>query len=228
VNHVTGQAHWAVHRGSAPLAWIVFATAAGVFANLAEAGARKPVTLEIAFHVAQMDAKAVVEDAFIDERLERANEIFAPYGVGFAKATRVQPLGSEHAVIESRADRDALGAEVGKGVIDCFVVRSLHDVDDPTQMRRGVHWHSQTHAGAHFVILSSIAGRNVLAHELGHFLGNPRHSEVPDNLMSYQPDQGLPVLDAAQTRKLERTLRGYLDRHELRPVRADKRGSIRP
>jgi hypothetical protein len=205
-------------RGSVSRKILTGAIGAAMLASGTPAAARKPVTLEIAFHVAQVDGQPVVEAAFIDERLERANQIFAPYGVAFVR-TRLQPLAAEHAVIESRADRDALGVEVGRGVIDCFVVRSFRDVDDPTEMRRGVHWHSQTHAGAHFVILSTIGGPNVLAHELGHFLGNPQHSQVPGNLMSYEHGTGLPVLDATQIRQLERALRGYLARHELRPVR---------
>jgi hypothetical protein len=186
--------------------------------------ARKPVTLGIAFHVAHLDGRSVVDDAFIDERLEQANLIFAPYEVAFARTT-TQPLGPEHAVLENRADRDALGAEVGSGVIDCFVVRSFRDVDDPTDMRRGVHWHSQTRPGAHFVILSTIGGRYVLAHELGHYLGNPGHSEAPGNLMNTRMGPDLPVLNSAQVRKLERALRGYLDRHELRPVSRENRHS---
>ena len=182
--------------------------------------ARKPVTLVIAFHVTYLDGTPVVEDAFIDERLEQANRIFAPYGVAFAKTT-APPLGSEHAILENRADRDALGALVGRGVIDCFVVRAFRDVDDPTEMRRGVHWHSQTHPGAHFVIISTIGGQYVLAHELGHYLGNPEHSDAPGNLMNPHQLGRDPVLNSPQVRKLERTLRRYLDRHELRPVRRD-------
>ncbi len=101
-------------------------------------------------------------------------------------------------------------------MIDCFVVRSLRDVDDPSAMRRGVHWRSQTHAGAHYVIVSSIAGLNVLAHELGHYLGNPAHSEVAGNLMSYTAGEGLPTLDIKQQTRLARVLRGYLKSGELR------------
>lgn len=173
--------------------------------------------LPIAFHVAETKGHPVVDPSFIEQRVARANEIFAPYEIAFAQSAML-PLGAEHAAIESRADRDALSANVGRGVIDCFVVRSLRDVDDPIQMRRGVHWHSATHVGTHFLILSSIAGPNVLAHELGHFLGNPKHSQVPGNLMSYLPKDGLPFLDSAQARRLTRTVRDYLRRHELEAI----------
>jgi hypothetical protein len=83
-------------------------------------------------------------------------------------------------------------------------------------MRRGVHWHSRTHAGAHFVILSVLGGVDVMAHELGHFLGNPEHSETPGNLMSYEHTDVLPFLDAAQLANVRRALAGYLRRAELK------------
>jgi hypothetical protein len=167
--------------------------------------ARAPVTLGIVFHVAEVDGHPVADDAFLDARLERANQLYAPYGVAFAKK-KVVPLGAAHAVLETRADRDALGAFVKRGTIDCFVVRSFRDVDDPRELRRGVHW--RTRAGASFVILSAtFGGPTVLAHELGHYLGNPRHSEAPGNLMNPQDPGETPVLDAAQLRNLERALR---------------------
>jgi len=90
-------------------------------------------------------------------------------------------------------------------------------------MRRGVHWHSRSHPGAHFVILSSIAGTDVLAHELGHFLGNPKHSDTPGNLMSYERGDAPPFLDPEQVARMQRALQGYLRRGELRPVRVTPR-----
>jgi len=180
-------------------------TALLVVAASAPALARAPVTIGIVFHVARIDGHAVADDAFIDSRLERANQAYAPYDVAFVKL-KTLPLATEHAVLESRADRDALGALVGRGVID---------------MRRGVHWHSSAHPGAHYVIVSATRGGPlVLAHELGHYLGNPKHSETPGNLMNPDGMGAHPELDAAQKRNLERALRGYLARHELQQVRA--------
>ena len=49
---------------------------------------KKPVTLEVVFHVAEMDGQPVADATYLDERLERANQIFAPYGVGFARSAR--------------------------------------------------------------------------------------------------------------------------------------------
>jgi hypothetical protein len=178
------------------------------------------VVLPIVVHVAEVDGQAVVPADFVALRVERANAIFAAYGVSFVvSATR--PLAGTHAVLESRADRDALASEVENGVINCFVARSMRDVDAPTEMRRGVHWHAPARAGSsmrpHFVILSALGGVSVLAHELGHYLGNPAHSDVVGNLMSYDHGGQLPVLDAAQQKRLERALRGYLRRRELVP-----------
>ena len=180
----------------------------------AGAGVPAPIVLPLVWHVVHDEHGAVVSDAFLAERLARANAIYAPYGVAFVALAR-DALPAVHAALETRADRDALRRGALGGAIHCFVVRSLRDVDDPTQLRRGVHWHAPA---AHFVILSSIGGLNVLAHELGHFLGNPAHSQVSGNLMSYQPGPGLPVLDPRQLRKMQRAIRAYLARGELHIV----------
>jgi hypothetical protein len=181
-----------------------------------------PTWLRVVVHTAQVAGQPVAPPEFIAERIARANQIFAPYGVGFV-ARESRALAEAHARLETRADRDALGAEVAevaRGAIHCFVVASLRDVDEPERMRRGVHWRSRTQKGAHFVIVSVISGLDVLAHELGHFLGNPEHSDTPGNLMSYQREEALPFLDAAQIGKLQRALRGYLRRGELHALHA--------
>jgi hypothetical protein len=185
-----------------------------LIAQAARAGDR--ILLPIKLHVAREGDGSVVPPEFIAQRIARANEIYAPYDVGFVVAAQVD-LPATHAVIDTREQRDALGAYVQRGAIDCFVVRSLRDVDEPERMRRGVHWHVQSRPGTpHYVILSSIAGQDVLAHELGHYLGNPKHSDTPGNLMSYThlPD-ALPFLDPAQVRRMHATIRGYLHRAEL-------------
>ena len=171
--------------------------------------------LPLHLHVAQVDGQPVVDASFIETRLARANAIYAPYRVRFAIRAQDE-LPARYAVQETRSDRDALAEHTTRLAIDCFLVASLRDVDEPERMRRGVHWHAQSRPGRHYVILSSIAGLNVFAHELGHFLGNPEHSQVVGNLMSYEHTDALPVLDAAQLERLERALAGYLRRGELR------------
>lgn len=176
--------------------------------------AQLPATLPLSVHVAIEGGSPVVDDAFIDAHVERANAIFGPYGVRFVVRER-RPLAAGHARIEDRSDRHALGAFNRDGAINCYFVDSLRDVDEPGRMRRGVHWHSESHAPAHFVIVSSIAFEDVLAHELGHFLGNPAHSPVAGNLMSYQRLGTLPTLDAAQVERIRRRVRRYLREGEL-------------
>ena len=198
----------------------------GLLAGCASRGEAQPSAalrlLPIAAHVVEVNGTPVASEAFLQERLARANAIFAPYRVGFVLERR-SPLPAAHARLESRADRDALAAYTGKHVIDWFVVESLRDVDEPERMRRGVHWHARGKR-AHYVILSTLGGPDVLAHELGHYLGNPEHSQTPGNLMCYERGQiEPPFLDAPQIARMERALRGYFSRGELR--RAEQRAT---
>lgn len=174
--------------------------------------------LPLVAHVVEVNGTPVASEEFLRERVARANAIFAPYGVGFVLEKRL-PLPAAHARLETRSDRDALARHVGKQVIDWFVVDSLRDVDEPERMRRGVHWHARGQR-AHYVILSTLGGPDVLAHELGHYFGNPEHSPTPGNLMCYERgDVEPPFLDAEQRQRLARALRGYLQRGELRVAR---------
>src|SRR6476646_4018459 len=152
------------------------------------------VRLPLVFHVVEEEGNPVVSSGFLRDRFDRANLIFERYGVSFEQVSEPEPLEAQHAIITTRADRDAFGPYATRGAIHCFVVRTLIDVDEPPRPRRGVHWHSAIGTHAHYVILSSIAEPDVLTHELGHYLGNPSHSDVPGNLMSYMRGEGLPVL----------------------------------
>lgn len=182
----------------------------------ASASGQAEQLLPVVFHVAtSSQGRPVVSGEFLTAQLVRANAIFAPYGVRFVETGR-RSLASAHAALENRADRDVLGRYARRGAIDCFVVASLRDVDEPERMRRGVHWRSRSHRGAHFVILSAIAGQDVLAHELGHYLGNPEHAEGPDNLMSYGRTRPDPILDDSQLARMKAAITRYLRRGELR------------
>jgi len=185
-------------------------------APLAIARAEPPVRLPIVMHVAEQDGMPAVAPDFIAERVARANLIFAPHGIAFVVSEQ-RSLAAKHAAQETRADRDALARFSARGAIHCFVVRSLRDVDEPARMRRGVHWRARDASGQHYLILSAIAEPDVLAHELGHFLGNREHSETPGNLMSYHHTEVLPFLDATQAAKLRRALQRYLRTRELVP-----------
>ncbi len=169
--------------------------------------------------VAEHEGAPVVDDAWIREQVANANTIFEPHGVTFVLA-RQQRMGEEHARLETRRDRHALGALLNEHVIDCFLVLSLRDVDDPSRYRQGVHWRPRGEAypaGAHFVVVSSIAGPTVLAHELGHYFGNG-HSDVPGNIMSYERGEVPPFFDATQAARIRFSARRFLRRGELVPA----------
>jgi hypothetical protein len=196
---------------------LLILAAQGWFGAARASAEARGVELPVVVHMAHEGGEAVADRDFLEGQFARANEIFSPYGVRFVMRELVE--GPLPARMESRDDRSGLGAHVQRGVINCFVVASLRDVDEPERMRRGVHWHSQSHAGAHYVILSAISEPEVLAHELGHYLGNPRHSDTPGNLMSYQRTDALPFLDAAQQRRVKLAIRRYVRAGELRVER---------
>jgi hypothetical protein len=181
------------------------------------APARADTTFPISFAVAEVDGEQVVEREWLEEQVEAAKEIFRPAGVQFV-LERVRPLPAEHAMLEDRADRHALGALVERRVINCFIVASLRDVDDPRLYRRGVHWRARGHGpNNHFVIVSAVSGETVLAHELGHFFGNP-HSTTAGNIMSYDRGEVPPFFDEAQQRRIALFARRFVRTRELVPV----------
>jgi hypothetical protein len=166
--------------------------------------AGEPARIPIVFHVVERDGEAVAPPSFIATQLAAANEIYRPLGIELVDQQQV-PLAASHAELITRADRDALAPHVHKGVIHCFIVGKLMDVDEPGRERRGVHWHPPR-PQLSFVIVSKISKPYVLAHELGHFFGNPKHSDVAGNLMSYAWTVQPPVLDAGQIERVKKTL----------------------
>ena len=133
--------------------------------------------------IASENGKHVRDDAWIQNQIASANELFAPSNISF-RWTQEKEIPAPLTEMHERKDRDALGelADVKK-TIDLFLVAKLEDVDEPGRYRKGVAW-TRKADGRRYVILSAEAFDKVLAHELGHFFGNP-HTTVPDNLMSY-------------------------------------------
>ncbi|MFO0677608.1 MAG: hypothetical protein U0169_13825 [Polyangiaceae bacterium] len=171
--------------------------------TLASPGARAilpplPLTIRV---VTDGDA-GVVDAAWLDEQVAAANRHFARFGIRFT-VTLGATIPAKHLALESRADRDVLSTYMTPGTLDVFVVGSLRDVDEPPRLRKGVTWRRTDDTSKRFVILSSAAFPDVLAHELGHFLGNG-HSAVTDNLMSYSRDGGTVFLDDAQGERSRR------------------------
>jgi hypothetical protein len=158
--------------------------------------------------------RTIAHEDWLGAQLATAQALFAPFAVGFAKIDGA-PLEARVARVETRGDRDAFAAHTAAHSIDVFIVESLRDVDEPGRMRRGVHWHAP--GGAHYVILIATAPPAVLAHELGHYFGNP-HSPVADNVMSYRRT-GAPVFfDAEQGQRITTRARAYVRSGELLPV----------
>lgn len=168
---------------------------------------------DVAAPTAAPPAPVPVRDrAWVDAQIAEANRLMAPAGVEFV-ARVVDTLPERHARLETRADRDALGrlgggAKAGDGApVDVFIVESLRDVDEPPRLRMGVHWRQRSNRARRYVILAASASATVLAHELGHYFGNP-HTQVVDNVMSYQrSDPAKMSFDETQVRRIRRAAR---------------------
>jgi hypothetical protein len=196
---------------------------AGLLARARPAAAGDPAaapipTLQLAFAVASDGGAPVRDDAWIDAQVAEAERLFGGLGVHLRK-TAQRPLAERFAHLETRRDRDALAAETSRGVINVMLVGSLRDVDDPSRHRMGVHWRPAATPAKHYVIVSASAMPSVLAHELGHYFGNP-HSAVPDNLMSYNRSGDQVFLDDAQARTIRSFARLYVRIGELAPAPA--------
>lgn len=182
---------------------------------LAQAAPPIATTFSLRVSIAVDDAgKPVAQPEWLSVELDAAQALFTPFGVRFTK-TAGAPLEARLAHMETRADRDALATHMAPHVIDVFVVDSLRDVDDTSQMRRGVHWHAPS--GAHYLILVASAPATVLAHELGHYFGNP-HSQVVDNVMSYERSGAAVFFDADQGKRIAAKARAYVRSGELSPL----------
>jgi len=179
--------------------------------------------LSLSIAVASVDGKAVRDDAWIDAQLTEVERLFGPIGVSVRKA-KSRPLDQRFARLETRADRDALAAELERGVVNVFIVASLRDVDEPDRYRMGVHWHKRSDTKKHYVIVSASAMPSTLAHELGHFFGNG-HSKVVNNLMSYERTGDAVFIDERQAATIRAFARNYLRAKELLPFAGEDANS---
>jgi hypothetical protein len=107
----------------------------------------------------------------------------------------------------NRDDRDRAVDLMRPGMINVRITAELRDVDDPGIVRRGVHWRRRNDPQhRRYILLSTISHPWVLAHELGHYLGEA-HSFVDDNLMSYGRTGGQLFLDAQQVGRIRRAVK---------------------
>jgi len=189
-------------------------TAARGVASARAASEATPLRIPISFAVATQDDQPVRDAAWIDLQLAEMQRLYGPLGV-HPESVSIRSIAPRYAHMETRADRYSLLSEARPDhAAHVFVVGTLRDVDDPTRLRRGVHWRHRANASARYVILASEAPVSVLAHEMGHYFGLG-HSAVTDNLMSYDRT-GAPVfLDANQSRVIQAAAREVFRSGEL-------------
>jgi len=162
--------------------------------------AQEMTAFAITVHADALDA------AFWAEQMRQADLLFAPANVRFVQSGEVR-TGDAVGPIDDRDARDRLAqlVEMTRGGepsrIHVFVTPRLSDVDAPGE-RGGVHWRFRRQRRVHYIILSDHTWPTTLAHELGHYFGNP-HSPTPNNIMSYTRDGTTPpFFDAQQIRRI--------------------------
>jgi hypothetical protein len=159
------------------------------------------LTMPVAVRAVSIDGERVVDDAWVEAEWAAVDRLYAGIGIRFDRRW-AEPLPETSARLETKEDRDALGEHFVDGKINVFFVKALLDIDEIGRIRMGVCW--RTPARKRFVAVASNAKPTVLAHELGHFLGNG-HSKVVDNVMSYDRTGGPVFFDAVQKKTMRAT-----------------------
>jgi hypothetical protein len=170
---------------------------------------REPV-LPVDVAVTSDERGAVVDRAWIDAEMSVAERVYGPLGF-HVRVDHVRPLGAELSHIEDPRMRDRFAPLVTAHEIQVFIVRSLRDSEVVGMYRNGVTWDSRPSGengpSRRFIIVAATAAQSSLAHELGHFFGIQPHSSVKNNLMSYDREDALVFLDAAQQSIVKTTAR---------------------
>lgn len=174
---------------------------------------REPV-FPVDVAVTDDESGAVVDRTWIDAEMSLAERIYGPLGV-HVRVDQVRSLGAGLARVEDPRMRDRFAPLVVPREIQVFVVRSLRDDVQVGLYRGGVTWDSRTVPSRRYVILAATAAQSSLAHELGHFFGIRPHSEVKNNLMSYDREDALVFLDAGQQALVKSTARALRSRGAL-------------
>jgi hypothetical protein len=180
----------------------------------ASAEEQPALTLNVAVSAVSIDGERVVNDAWVDAQWAAVDRLYAGIGIRFERRW-ADALPETSARLETKEDRDALGEHFVEGVINVFFVKALLDIDEIGRIRMGVCW--RTPSRKRFVAVASNAKPTVLAHELGHFLGNG-HSKVMDNVMSYDRTGGPVFFDATQKKTMRATALQLLRDGVVKPV----------
>jgi hypothetical protein len=181
-------------------AFVILLTFAS-FEKRASAEEEPVLTLNVVVRAVDIDGERVVDDAWVDAQWAAVDKLYAGMGIRFERHFG-EPVPATSARLETKEDRDKLGDYFAEGVINVFFVKALMDIDEIGRIRMGVCWRAP--GRKRFVAVASNAKPTVLAHELGHFLGNG-HSKVVDNVMSYDRTGGPVFFDAAQKRTMRTT-----------------------
>ncbi len=127
--------------------------------------------------------QAVQSVDWVTQHVNAARAQFAPHGIAVIAVT--EPFTPSRCELLTRADRDALAADViGKDdEVRVLVVPRVRDLAVPTYDLKGVHWKA---GGKRWIYLTASARPPVLAHELCHYFGLP-HDPAGGNLMTPGP-----------------------------------------
>ncbi len=159
--------------------------------------------LPMTLYVACVDGQAAVDERWLAQQVDAAQQHFAPVGFGFEPTLSFAAI-PDH--IPTRSARDQLGRPYfTPGVITVFVVARLDNVDEEGEIR-GVHWRDRTQRGRRWIILSRIAGPLTLTHELGHYFGLP-HSDDEASIMYVGPSNEQRSFLPAEVRRMQRKRR---------------------
>jgi hypothetical protein len=161
---------------------------AAVAAGVPACDAARSHCFAIQLHVTVVDGAPIAAADWLAGELAEANRLFAAIDVGWQIAG-VDALPASAARVANPDERASFAPLVRGPVIDVFVTGELVDVDAPGKTIRGV---TLRHGATKYVILSTAAPPQVLAHELGHVFGLP-HSSYPISLMNKTPRADPPL-----------------------------------